>query len=48
MSTKLMLFLLVVYITTAIVSGLEKNWPRMLYWISAGMITISVIWMGHE
>lgn len=43
-STGLMMFLVVVYVVTACVSGYEGNWPRVLYWISAAGITTAVIW----
>lgn len=32
------------YLLTAIVSGTEANWPRVLYWISAAGITTAVLW----
>lgn len=43
-STNLMLFLIAVYVLTAGVSAYEGNWPRVLYWVSAATLTISVLW----
>lgn len=43
-STGMMGFLIVFYVATAIVSGMEANWPRVLYWISAAGITTAVVW----
>lgn len=43
-STGMMVFLVVFYVATAIVSGVEANWPRVLYWISAAGITTAVLW----
>lgn len=43
-STHLMLGLIGVYVLTAMVSASEKNWPRVLYWISAAGITLAVQW----
>lgn len=36
--------LIVIYIIIAFVSALEANWPRVLYWISAGLLTTSILW----
>lgn len=36
--------LLVTYLVISCVCVYEKNWPRALYWVSAGMITFSVLW----
>lgn len=43
-STTLMLGLLVVYVLISVVSALEGNYPRCLYWIGAGLITTAVLW----
>lgn len=43
-STGMMSFLVVFYCATAIMSGLEANWPRVLYWVSAAGITSAVLW----
>lgn len=43
-STGMMVFLVVFYLATALVSGMEANWPRVLYWISAAGITTAVLW----
>jgi hypothetical protein len=45
-SSWMMTGLIIVYISIALMAAYEWNWPRMLYWISAGCITISVLWMG--
>lgn len=37
--------LLVQYIIIAIVYLFEGNKPKALYWISAGLLTISILWM---
>lgn len=43
-STGMMVFLVVFYVATAIVSVMEANWPRVLYWASAAGITTAVLW----
>lgn len=42
-STGMMGFLIVFYVATAIVIGMEANWPRVLYWCSAAGITTAVL-----
>lgn len=37
--------LLVFYAAIAIASLYERNYPKALYWVSAGMITTSVLCM---
>jgi len=44
MSTVLMKCLIGAYITIMITCLIEKNYPRALYWFSAGLITTSVLW----
>ena len=41
----LMVGLIVVYVVLAVIFAFEGNWPRVLYWVSAGLITTSVLWM---
>ena len=43
-SDLLMKCLLGVYFIIAITCITEKNYPKALYWTSAGMITLSVLW----
>jgi len=43
-STILMKCLVGAYIAIMVTCIFEKNYPKALYWASAGMITISVIW----
>ena len=43
--TVLMQGLIVFYVVLACVFAWENNWPKVLYWCSAGLITISVLWM---
>lgn len=43
-STILMRGLLVAYLVIMTTCLFEKNWPRALYWLSAAMITTSVLW----
>jgi|GEM_PF-1704732 len=43
-STILMKCLLVVYVIIGVVCLAEHNYPKALYWASAGMITLSVLW----
>jgi hypothetical protein len=38
--------LLVAYLIISIVCAFEKRWPFALYWFSAALITISVLWVG--
>ena len=47
MSTMMMQGLIVFYLLTALVSVLEGNWPRGLYWVSAAGITSAVL-MGTK
>ena len=44
MSTAMMQGLVVFYACVAIVSWLEGNYPRALYWAGAGIITSAVLW----
>ena len=44
LSTTMMLGLVVFYALVAIVSVLEGNYPRSLYWVGAGIITSAVLW----
>lgn len=37
--------LIIAYVVLAIVYGIEGNWWKMLYWISAAGITTAVIGM---
>lgn len=43
-STIMMRCLIVFYITIMITCLIEKNYPKALYWLSAAMITTSVLW----
>lgn len=40
----MMIFLIGFYVLTSLVSGVEGNWPRVLYWLSAAGITSAVLW----
>ena len=33
------------YVVIALASAWERNWPRCMYFISAGFISLSVLWM---
>lgn len=44
MSSYMMMGLVVFYVLVAGVSGVEGNWPRALYWLSAAGITVAVLW----
>ena len=46
MSDKLMYFLLAQYVFLGLVSVFEQNFPRMLYWLGATLLTIGVLQMG--
>lgn len=48
MSTCLMLALIVAYVLIATAAALERNWPRVLYFIGAIVISIAVLWMTFE
>lgn len=39
----MMIFLIGFYLLTSMVSGIEGNWPRVLYWLSAAGITSAVL-----
>jgi len=43
-SDKVMVGFLIAYFLLSIVCLFEKNYPRALYWVSAGLITSSVLW----
>lgn len=43
-SDLLMKCLLVFYFFISMVCLFEQNYPKALYWVSAGMITFSVLW----
>ena len=41
----MMRLLIGLYLFTAVLFALQRNWPRMMYWIGAATITTSVLWM---
>ena len=41
-------FLFAQYVVIAAVSAWERNWPRCSYFIFAGGISLSVLWMGKR
>lgn len=43
-STIMMKCLMLAYFTIMITCIIEKNYPKAMYWASAGCITISVLW----
>jgi len=43
-STLLMKLWIIAYVATAIISLYERNYPRALYYISAGSLTMAVLW----
>ena len=45
MGTNLMRILIVEYIVIALAFAYQRNWPKMLYFISAAMISVSVLMM---
>ena len=45
-STWLIWILFAAYMVIAVVAGVEGNWPRALYFVSAGQISLAVMWMG--
>lgn len=47
MSTRLMLALIVAYLVIAGAAAWERDWPRVLYYLGAVLISAAVIWMGH-
>lgn len=42
---KFMIALVVQYVITAGVFAYEGNYPKMVYWAGAALITSSVLWM---
>ena len=44
MSVIMMRSLIVVYSIICLTCIVEKNYPKALYWASACMITVSVLW----
>ena len=44
LSDILMKVLVVAYVLVSIVCLFERNYPKALYWASAGAITFSVMW----
>jgi hypothetical protein len=45
MGDRLTAALLVAYAVIALAYGIEHNWPKVLYWSGALMITTAVLWM---
>ena len=45
-SSWLIWLLIVQYVVIAVASACERNWPRCLYFVSAGLISLSVLWMS--
>jgi len=43
-SDLMMKCLLIFYFIICVVCMFERNFPKALYWLSAGMITFSVLW----
>jgi len=43
-STIMMKGLMFVYFVVALVCLCENNYPRALYWVSAGFLTTSILW----
>ncbi len=43
-STGMMQFLVVAYTAICLTCLWERNYPKALYWASACMITVSVLW----
>ena len=41
----MMKFLVCCYLFTAVLFVLQKNWPKVFYWLGAATITTSVLWM---
>ena len=44
MSNLMMQSLLGYYIIIGVVCIFEKNYPKALYWFSAGLLTVSILW----
>ena len=44
MSRGMMISLIGVYVLICIVALFEKNYPRALYFFSAGLISVAVLW----
>lgn len=45
MSTAMMTVLIAVYIVLALVSAIEVNWPRALYWGAVSLLTYALLLM---
>jgi hypothetical protein len=39
-----MIGLCAIYVVIAALSAYERNWPRVLYWVAATLLNVSVIW----
>ncbi len=48
MSTGLMLALIVFYLGITVAALWEKNWPRVLYFVGAIVISVAVLWMTDD
>ena len=46
-STFIMEGLAVIYAVLAVISAVEWNFPRSLYWLGALVINISILWATH-
>ena len=42
----LMWILLVEYILIAVAFGIDGNYPKVLYFVGAGILTLGVLWMS--
>lgn len=40
------LALVLAYVVLAIAFAVMGNWPKVLYWIGAGILTASLLWMN--
>ena len=44
-STTVMWILIGFYVIIAALAAWERNWPRVLYYLAAGLISLAVLWM---
>lgn len=43
-----MICLCVAYLVIAVTAGIERNWPRVLYFVCAAGISLAVLWMSEK
>ena len=48
MGNRLIAVLVAQYLVIAVVAAVDRNWPRVLYFICAAGISVAVLWMSES